>query len=121
MKHIPLAELNAELTTVTWEGGEQTDALRFDCPLCVDREFGTHSHLIPFRRGNPSTSQTTARGRNVWGHTGGSTVEDLTLAPSYLCNPNSDPGLCRLHVFVRSGVLQVLNDSRGPRARTTEG
>lgn len=115
VRRIPLAELNAELTTVRWEAGEQTDALRFDCPLCVDREHGSHSHLVPFRRGNPSTSQTTARGRNVWGHTGGATVDDLTLAPSYLCNPQSRSGMCRLHIFVRNGAIEVLGDSHPPR------
>lgn len=102
-----LASLNAELRSVTWEGGERTEALWFVCPMCDD-----HVHIVPFRHGQPSTSQTTVTGRNVWGHTGGSTVADLTLAPSYLARA----GGCRLHAFIRDGHLQVLADSHPPKA-----
>lgn len=102
-RDIALTELAAEIRAVTWEQGERTQALWFDCPLCG----GDHRHLVPFREGRPAHGAT-SQGRNIWGHTGGTTTTDITLAPSYLATG----GGCHLHAFVRDGVLQVLADSR---------
>lgn len=108
-RRIPLVDLDAEISGVKWEHNERTDALWFDCPMC-DR---SHKHLIPFRMGEASGRKTQS-GRLVWAHTGGSTVSDLTLAPSFVSLAASED-LCRLHVFVRGGVLEVLGDSHPPR------
>lgn len=107
-QRIPLVELDAEIHSVKWEHGERTDGLWFDCPMC-NRE---HKHLIPFRM-NEAAGRKTHGGRLVWAHTGGSTVADLTLAPSFVSLAASGD-LCRLHVFVRGGVLEVLGDSHPP-------
>ena len=103
---VPLRELKAKLTTAKWgqaDDAPSSPALLCLCPLC-----GEHSILIAYTHGQPQHSVRPGIG-NVWGHVGGSTVDDLTLAPSYLAL-----GRCRLHVFVRDGQLEVLSDSRGP-------
>lgn len=98
MREIKLTDLDAEV--IEYDGGP---ALWFRCPICPD---GDKHHVLPYGPG---------RGQR-WEHKGGTTPADLTLAPSYLarCNrPRKQDAErhCRLHVFVRAGVVQVLDDS----------
>lgn len=96
------------------DSGTTTEGVWFVCPMCLEANNGerpgVHGHFVPFIRGE--TRHSKANGRNVWGHTGGSTIVDITLAPSYLAL--SMRGSCRLHVFIRNGELQILRDSHGP-------
>lgn len=121
MRSIRLTDpmLEAELTRTDYGGGLIVPGLLFVCPLCLEANeggrAGVHSHLVPYEPGAPAPRTWAPAGRKVlvWGNPGGSTLADLTLSPSYLAGSNGVG--CRFHCFVRSGVLQVLDDSRGPR------
>lgn len=97
-------ELQAEIRGLRHEQhGFVGRHLWFRCPLCLE-----HWHAIAYQEGVRQHRQTPVQ---TWGHVSGSTLEDLTLSPSYLAHPSrSHP--CLLHLFVRNGVLQVLGDSR---------
>lgn len=103
MKHIPLADLGAEIRS-TKVGNESIPSLWIDCPVCDDsHEYGNHKHVIHFKTGQPH-----GRGGVMWwANPSGSTVDDLTLAPSYLATSYR----CRVHLFVRNGVVELLDDS----------
>lgn len=92
---IPLHNLAAELTTTDYGGGTVLSGVLFDCPApgCARG----HVQLIPYSDAphHPITVHGTAR--NVWQRTGGSSVDDLTLAPS-IAVPS-----CGLHGYVRHG------------------
>lgn len=105
MKKIPLVELDGELTTVKM--GERHTAIIFRCPVC-----GEHSHLVPY---SPTGGRT--QHANVWRHTAGSTIEDITVEPSYMARADlsrraGEKRRCRLHCFIRDGVVQILGDSK---------
>ena len=106
---IQLSELNAEIRGTSW-GDEHADALWFDCPLNCDPKYG-HRHVIPFEFGKSQHGKRPQIG-NVWGHVSGDTIENITLAPSYLSETAGKVKRCRLHIFVRNGNVQVLSDSR---------
>lgn len=93
---IPLRDLDADITRHTHEDGAQTMAVWFECPVCRD-----HYVMIPY-------ADTKAPG--VWACTAGSTIDDLTLTPSYRIV--NDPNGCRLHGFVRDGHWENCADSR---------
>jgi hypothetical protein len=78
--------------------------LRFQCPVC-----DTHGHLVPYVTGTHHGPL--SNGANSWANPSGSTVEDITLSPSYVCEIEG----CRLHCFIRAGVVQVLSDSSATR------
>lgn len=83
-----IATLNAELRPLR-VGDELVDAVWMDCPRC-----GGHGGVvIPF-----ADHRRTIGGTLVWQRVAGSTVDDLTLAPSYHLQ-----GHCGLHGFVRGG------------------
>lgn len=98
---IPLAEAGGELTTTQWGHDIRLHCVMFTCPVCKD-----HKHLVPYEPGGKATSK--VGGRLVWANPSGSTLEDITLAPSYL----SKTGRCRTHVFIRGGQLQILGDTQ---------
>ena len=92
MRRLRLADVGAKI--VDYDGGK---AVMFDCPMCED-----HPHIWPFGDGAGTR----------WKHVNGSTIDDITLAPSYLATcPLGTGGECRLHCFLRGGVLEVLDDS----------
>jgi len=110
MKTIPLTDpsLEAEIRTVNYGADrEPVPALRFWCPICDD-----HAHYVPYESG-VAQHGSFPNGQHRWGNPSGSTLEDLTLAPSYLAqSPRYDRGEgCRLHIFVRDGEMQILGDS----------
>lgn len=116
MKTIKLTDLEGEIMNLqNGDSGGTTEGVWFVCPVCLDanggKREGVHGHFVPFVRGQAAHGQD--RGRHIWGHTGGSTADDITLTPSYLAL-SSGPRSCRLHAFIRGGVLQVLGDSHGP-------
>ena len=119
-RDIPLTDpsLEAEITSTNHGNGVVTTGLLFTCPICLEandgRREGVHSHLIPFE---PHGKGRKERGVLLWDNPSGSTLADLTLAPSYLCRaPQVDEhGVacgCRFHCFIRKGVMQVLSDSK---------
>lgn len=91
----PLRDLEAEITS-TQIGGQRFAALLFLCPAC-----GGHSQLIPYSdedsayRSWPEAGED--RSTPIWKRTAGSTVDDLTLSPSYAV-PS-----CDLHGHVVAG------------------
>lgn len=83
--------------------GHTCQVLFFECPLCPQ-----HLHAIHFG---------TCVGTGVmhWDHIGGSSVEDLTISPSYLARSprgGRSPRKCRLHIYIRSGIMEILPDSK---------
>lgn len=111
MKIIPLSDLDGEIMKVTHRGGFRTSAVRFVCPVCLEANggdmAGVHSHMVFFIYCQRASS----RYKNIahiWGHAGGSGVDDITLQPSYL----AETGDCRVHCFIRGGAVQLLGDSR---------
>jgi hypothetical protein len=99
-RNVPLTELDGDVTRI--EGmAAGTKAVLFLCPVCYD-----HYHLVTFEPGNPQHG--TINNQHRWGHINGSTVEDITLVPSYVATTQD----CRLHCFIRNGVVEVLGDSK---------
>jgi len=88
-----LRDLNAKLWRVRLEkDGELFDALVFDCPL-PDCEV---QHLVPYSDAGVDVGK-----QRVWKRVRGSTLDDLTLSPSYLVRQP-----CGLHGFVRNGCWE---------------
>lgn len=104
MKHIRLTDpsLDAELRSTRYDGGSMP-SLWFYCPVC-----GDHYHVVHYR----PEGGTDPKLGHVWTHVSGSTLEDLTLSPSYLATCPRGEQTCRLHIFVKNGVMQVLGDSK---------
>lgn len=106
----PLRELEGEITTVHWPGrgwwdpGVRLLAVMFVCPVCPGPHAG-HAHVIPYAdepfhelpdpRCRPGGI---SRAIKVWQRVSGSTVDDITLAPSYLV-----PSCGGFHGYVRAG------------------
>lgn len=99
-----LREAEAELRTVSF-GKDRYDALWFPCPICGEGR-DRHWHIVPFVVG----AKQHGRGEHtfVWANPGGSMLDDLTLAPSYL----AETGRCRVHLFIQNGELKLLPDSK---------
>lgn len=72
-----LRELDGELTTINYGEGIVLSAVIFVCPTCANR----HSHLIPFSDEPFHEVQGKIK---VWQRVKGSTIDDITLTPSYL-------------------------------------
>lgn len=113
--NVPLSKLHAEILNPSefssdWDG----PSLRFQCPICEDPRHCWY--VIPFKPGANTSSKERVWGGSMplWGNPSGSTIEDLTLAPSILAQSGDDH---RLHVFVRDGVVQVLSDSFSRRGK----
>ncbi len=87
---VPLSDLEAEILT-TRSGDARIQALWF--------RWDGHQHAIHF---GPCSED--AHGLRIWKHGSGSTIDDLTLSPSYLCRA---PESHRLHCFIRNGHLVV--------------
>lgn len=70
-------------------------------------DWGGHQHAIPFDDvgSNLMVPNTDRVGLLVWKRVSGSTVQDLTLAPSYFCK---SPEPRRLHCFIRDGQIVVV-------------
>jgi hypothetical protein len=90
-----LRELEGELTTITYGEGVTFPAVMFVCPVCSDG----HSHMIPYTDEPFHEVPDPRGGRQIklWQRTSGTTIDDLTLSPSYLV-PS-----CNLHGYVRDG------------------
>jgi len=89
---IALTEFDARFGTFT-DGGLKVQSILMKCP----RPECGHWITIPFS----DTGGNTPGGRPIWKKTGGSTLENITLAPSYYL-PTAKGG-CGLHGFVRNG------------------
>ena len=105
MRTIPLSDpsLEARVGTTRFSDDTAHDTVTFRCPIC-----GDHSHVVPFR---PEGGKSKAG--LVWTHVSGSTVDDLTISPSYLsrCDRGDIGKTCRLHIFIKGGQMQILGDS----------
>lgn len=79
MRPIPLRELDAELTTIGY-GDVIVDALCFRCPV----PGHDHQQLVPYSD-EVAHKITLRNGGEVllWHRSGGTTVDDLSLAPSF--------------------------------------
>jgi hypothetical protein len=91
-----LSDCKAEIRSCKWEEGVVTDTLWFSW----DDEW----HIIPFRPEGGHIDAPSGKKRNVWTHVSGTTIEDLTLAPSYSCTA---PESHLLHCFIRNGNVVV--------------
>ncbi len=90
-----LVDLGAEIHRMLGEDGAQCEALLF--------VFREQTYLVPF-----AAERTVLPGiGKVWKQTGGSTVEDLSLSPSYWVK---SPPECAIHVWVTDGVVKGLPD-----------
>lgn len=67
--------------------------LVFDCPKCENR----HPHMVPYNADGLDT------GFLIWKHTGGSTVADLSIAPSYWLRNR-----CNFHCFIEHGQIRMV-------------
>lgn len=85
----PLAEFDAEFGNYKLKDGSRYRCIIMSCPACDD-----HSVLIPFSDSGGRTSE----GEAIWKHVSGTTLEDITLSPSYHLLSG-----CRLHGWVRNG------------------
>lgn len=82
---IPLRELEGELTTTNYGSGIRLPCVVFICPLCDGKEGRPcHFNIIPYAdqpfHEIPRPGNTPVK---VWQRISGSTLDDLTLAPSY--------------------------------------
>lgn len=98
---VPLRELEGYITTIDYGEGLVLPAVMFTCPVCTGAVAG-HSHAVPY---GPTAGRVRVPkdGREVlvWKHESGTTIDDITLSPSYLvysCN--------NFHGFVRNGRWQ---------------
>lgn len=111
MTEIPLRELEGEVCDILWGDDVTSRCVRFLCPVCLRANggdpAGVHSQVVPFFVGQRAHGRHPKIG-NVWGHESGSTADDITVSPSYLATA---AGCCRVHVFIRRGVVQLLADS----------
>lgn len=111
MKRIALNDLEGEIVWVKFNDQLRLETIFFVCPICLEanegKRPGVHSHGVPFRRGEAKGASVLPI-THVWGHTSGSTIDDITLTPSYLATG----GGCRLHCFIRNGQVVVLADSK---------
>lgn len=98
MKGGPLSAMPSSITTVDYGNGLKFDALLVEhCAPCA-LAGKDHSHMIPFSIHGPSVVDNGERGTiRVWRHVSGTTIDDITLAPSYLVQG------CGVHGFVRQG------------------
>ncbi len=97
MKAGPLADMGATITTTNYGNGLVLSTLLVEhCEPCA-AAGRDHAHVIPF---GPTATRLEVDGRQVlvWQLVAGSTVEDLTLSPSY-----SVPSCSGLHGHVRAG------------------
>lgn len=89
---VPLRQLDGELSTIDYGDGVARPCVMFTCPVCKDG----HAHVMPY---GPEQERVRVGNHDVivWKHTGGSTIDDITLSPSYLVRS------CNLHGYVRGG------------------
>lgn len=95
----PLSECQAEIRSATIEGHRvqilwlQWAGKQHGIPF-TDEPF----HQIRLQPGTPNE-----RDYNVWERKSGSTIQDLTLSPSYNCTA---PASHRLHCHIRAGEIE---------------
>lgn len=101
---VPLTECRAEIRSCDWgtpEAKQVTGMLWF--------YWQDHHYVIPFSEtGNDIIHMKDGKavGKSlVWKRVSGSTIEDLTLAPSYFCKA---PPEYKLHCFIRDGKVVVV-------------
>jgi hypothetical protein len=94
-----LRDIEGALTTIDYGGGLVLPCVMWVCPECSARgDAHSHSHLMPY--GPALTRIPHGDGTIlVWKHESGSTIDDITLSPSYLVRGQS----CNVHGFVQSG------------------
>ena len=97
-----LRDLGGELRPFNDEGASRMLVV-FDCPMCPGDS--SHRHAVCYTPGERASGP--SRHVHIWGHASGSSVDDITLTPSFLARGHE----CRLHVFIRSGALVILGDS----------
>jgi hypothetical protein len=86
----PLREMEAELGSVKDADGGSWPVLWFQCPRC-----NAHRCMVPY---SPTGTEKPRGIHLVWKHVSGTTIEDITLSPSFLV---VQP--CGLHGWVRNG------------------
>lgn len=92
----PLSAFEASITRTNYGAGVVLDTLLLErCPACPPER--RHAQVIPFSDAPCHKVRAGDREVLVWQRVSGSTVDDLTLAPSFLV-PS-----CSLHGFVRAG------------------
>lgn len=90
---IPLKDLDAEIRNIRYQGSEERVlTLWFKCP----KPGCKHLCQVPFGESLFDLPD----GRPAWKRVSGSTIEDLTLHPSYHL-PNEP---CGLHGWIRDGA-----------------
>jgi hypothetical protein len=95
MNRIALKDLEGEIGKIRLSEGGELDCLWFLCPTCSQTDPHPHSCMMAF---SDTGGQRTSAGP-TWKKVSGSTVEDLTLSPSFLLKAP----LCGLHGWVREG------------------
>jgi len=98
--NIPLTDLEGELATISY-GDERHQCVMFTCP----HPTCNHSHVVPYSSEGGKTRHT-----RVWKRISGKTIEDITLAPSYLAKC----GRCIVHCMIQKGVVRLLSGSQAP-------
>jgi hypothetical protein len=90
----PLRDMEAELRSLADADGNSWPVLWFRCPKCKDTDM-PHMNMIP----HSLTGTEKPRGLGlVWQHVSGTTIDDITLNPSYrVVRP------CGLHGWVCNG------------------
>lgn len=97
-----LRELEGEITRIDYGDGLVLDAVYFICPVCNNG----HGHLVPYsdasfhelQNPKPRLYEDGGGRVKVWQRTGGSTVDDITLTPSYFVSSCNN-----FHGYVRNG------------------
>lgn len=96
-----LSELNAEVKGITFKETGKPDfrclCIFMDCPDCGGSPKPGHSIMIPYSDEGGNLPD----GRPIWKRVSGTTINDLTLSPSY--HLRKQDGYCGLHGFVRNG------------------
>jgi hypothetical protein len=94
---VPLRELGAYLSTMDWGEGVKTAVLMFECPNPRCKQ--SHSQGMPYSDEPFHVLPRPGGGEiKLWQRTAGSTIEDITMAPSFVV-----PSCDNLHGFVRAG------------------
>jgi hypothetical protein len=97
---VHLSKLQAEFQSAVDSTGTRHLTLQFLCPNCDNG----HWHQIPLHQGKMARIGDWL----VWEYRGGQTVNDISLAPSYLCD-------C-LHAFIVRGSLHILPDKQATQS-----
>ena len=98
----PLRQLAAEIRMITFKEKGKSDfkctCVFMNCPACGAAPKPGHSIMVPYCKGGGDLPD----GMPVWQHISGTTIDDLTLSPSY--HLRKADGYCGLHGFIKNGT-----------------